>query len=203
MKKKIETVIPSADVLLRIAKRIEAEAKRAEDPVPWREGRLAECQELLLLAQQEKEDHDSWPLILEAAQRGRDAGIINSDVALSLFYTSTVHMDPPKDAVLDRIMGEIGEKIVALRKKKGLAENDTSWTWKNPETPEEYKTLAKKAMNHKIAAILRQYGEDEVAALLLNHRDAFNLRFKAGLLEFFKNRPEVRLDDEFFREVSA
>lgn len=201
MKKKIKALIVPGDPLLQIAKRIGGEAKRAEDPIRWQERRLAESQEILTLAQQKKED--SWPLVLKATQGLRDAGLLNADVALSLFYVSAVHLDPPKDATHDRVMGEIGGKITALRKRKGLAKDDTSWTWDNPETPDEYKALAKQAMNHTIAAILRQCGEDETADLLLNDRDAFNRRFKAGLLKFFKDDPEVRLDDEFFLKVFA
>jgi len=200
MKKKIEAVMPSGGALLRIAKRISGEAKRAEDPVAWRESRVAECYELLELAQQEKED--SWPLILEATQGLRDAGVINPDVALAVISLAVVHIDK-ENVRNDPVMKQIGLKINAIREREGLTEHSDTWELHDPKTPEDYKVLAWQAFNHTICVKLRQHGEGEIADVLRNDHDSFKRRFKEGLLQFFKDDPEVRLDDEFFREVFA
>ncbi len=199
MKKKAKPSMPLENLLLNLANRITLQARKAEDPIAWREACRAEWRALLLRADEEKEN--AWPLVLKAIQKLRDADLISEDVALALIYVCAVHLDSPKDPDLNRVMGKIGSKIVALRKRNGLAPDDSSWSMDDPNTPDEFKVLARQAADHSVATILKQYGEDHFADLLIQDKETFKRRFKGGLLAFTEHNPDITLDDEFFARV--
>lgn len=167
--------------LLKIADRLQVQARKAENIAIWQTKSAA------LLKQGGQE-----PLsILKAAQAQRDAGFMDRDQTLySIFMMAEWLADDivPNDPKLK----EISTRISAIEKHGELAD-DECWLINDPDIPQDWRALIKMWDHHNdeiLAAILKQCGEYEIADLFLNNREEFDLRFEAGRRLVFKDGPD-------------
>jgi hypothetical protein len=196
--------VPGVGDLLRLANRLSLLAKRAEDPEEWEAKCWEQARMLIEQAEEKKEQGKSGrqTLLLKATQALREAGNMNADVALTRIYLFIVHMGEderkgiPNDPASQKKIDEILLKQCAIIEREGLSKDDKLWELDDPKAPEDHITNVKDFRRHRTAAVLRYFGEYDIANLLVNDPATFTRRFKTGLLEISKGNP--RYNDDFF-----
>lgn len=156
--------------LLEIANLLRVQIRRAENLATWREKIMP------LLGPEERGRPSS---LLRAVQVLRDADVMYADRAFFCICCFVLQLAEDDPAIKD-----LSAKMKAIQQREGLAE-DRVLALNDPETPEDYKEMNRR-QDEIIAAILKQYGEDEIAGLLLNDHDAFERRLAEAIVQVAK-----------------
>ena len=128
-------------------------------------------------------------LMFKTAQMSREAGAMNEDKAIFSFYSAFVYMkDEERKAI--PCQPDIKAKIDEICKSI------------NPKSKKDMEMKGREIMRYQFASVLRHFGEYGLANLILNDIETFNRRFKEGALSFYKNDPEINLDDNFFKTIA-
>jgi len=167
--------------LLKIAARLGMKVAAAELTATWREKALAALS-----------SRDRIEGMIRAAQILRDAGALDIESAnfIIAFESEQIAQDRiQSDAELAGISAAIEKK----RRDAGIAEDDD---WPDEEMPDDvtglYAAWDRRADGIK-AAVLREFGEEEMAAALLADYDAFYEKYwEPGRLAQFGPLPERR-----------
>ena len=165
--------------LLNIVDHLRVQTRKAESLTIWHNKFIVPL---------EQGRHD--PLsILKAAQVKRDVGVMDNDKALSCIYLMAEWLAEDV-APNDPKLKEISARICSIEKRNGLVGGEF-WLNGDPDAPEKWREWTKK-WNHRhkeiIAAIMKQWGEYEIADLFLNNKKEFHRRFENGRRHVFKNR---------------
>jgi hypothetical protein len=177
-----------AVALLKIADRIGRQARKADNLVNWRE-------KISIIIQGHADGKDKPDGILKAAQTFRDAGRIDPDQALSMIVGAVGHLSE-KTIMTDPKLNDLSDKMGVICKREGLGEDDY-FTLNDPKTPKDWLALNEKydrRVNEIEAAILKRYGEDEIADLTLNDPGTLRRRGYAGLRLWEKDNPKMLSD---------
>lgn len=184
-KKPLRKDIPGAGDLLRIANRLSGQAMKAEKMEAWQA--KCEAQARLLVDQLNadvKQGKSAGVLAIQSAQMMREAGRMDDNVALALFYHGFLNLKEDKENIPDHpAMQKVMDQYHDL---------DT-------DTEEGKWEYGKAWVRCRFASVLRYFGEYELANLVLNDPAATNMRIKDGLIRFFKDTGPM--DDEFFMKV--
>ena len=174
--------------LLRIAERLSLEAKKPEKPEAWRAKCQAEARLLMDQLKKEMEDGKDDPgLMLKAAQMLREAGCVDDNIAMALFYHCFLRMNFEKKTIPDHpAMKETMDRYQDI---------DT-------DTEEGKFKYGKVWVRCRFASVLRHFGEYELADLVLNDPDTANRQIKDGFLRWAEDDPNINLDTEFFETIS-
>lgn len=128
-------------------------------------------------------------LMFKTAQMSREAGTMNDNKTLWLFFFAHIHMsDEERKNIPDP--PDIKAKIDEICKSI------------NPKSKTDMETKGREIMRYQFASVLRHFGEYGLANLVLNDIETLNRRLKEGALSFCKNDPEVNLDDNFFKTIA-
>jgi len=132
---------------------------------------------------------DDRAAIIQAAQIERDAGVLEADSCfyiLDRFANDAADDRREDDAELNRI----GQEIAAAEKAHGLKEDEYFDDDEMPDDIEQMEIALLRRTDAILAAILREYGEDDMADLLLNDRDAYLDRVYSGRDKFAGPLPQ-------------
>ncbi len=120
--------------------------------------------------------------MLLLAQIERAFGCMNHDAAFYLIGWAVEKLASDR-VETDWALARINQEIEAVEKREGLQEDEV-FPLADPETPEHYQALAGqwwRRFEEIQAAILREYSEADMAALLLTDPDAYRRRALKGL----------------------
>lgn len=185
--------LPGAIDLLNMSDHLSGLIQKVEGPgaaAKWADKCLEQARALILDADGKKlDDWISQGNSIKTVQMLREAGRLDDDTALAKLFVSFIHMkDTDKTFPIQPPIMEKMEEFV-----KGI----------DPKNEKErLLTLGKGMLRLRFASVLKHHGEYGIADLVLNDPETFNRRFKEGALRFWKNDPEVKLDDEFFKAVA-
>jgi hypothetical protein len=170
--------------LLKIADRLEKLHQRIYNRLNWR-------QKTFTLSQARKKGTNKPNDLLKIVQAQRDAGVLDENIAFYMIAVSaeqlaeeTIEADPKLD--------DLHAKMVVIRKREGLGEDDY-FELSDPKTPRDWLALNSEydgRLNQIHAAVLKSYGEDEIADLITNNEPEYHRRFFAGLRLQNANDPE-------------
>jgi hypothetical protein len=191
MKKKLTTkeTKPGADALMRIADRLGTQARRADNRLNGRDKIRAFFNREEPSVEQFK--NLSGEKFLELLILERDGLNADPDAALASIV-GAVDRIAEKDILNDPKLDDLHAKMVVIRKREGLKE-DEYFELNDPETPKDWLALNEKYDRrvHEIqAAILRRYGEDEIADLMINDQATLTRRSFAGLRKMNQDDPK-------------
>ena len=110
-------------------------------------------------------------------QRARDAGVISAEVAWFLIYklaeSAMLHV-----IGIDPEIMSLGERIDAIERAYGLEEDDSFYVDEGPPEWQEATRQWEAAFDARFAAILRRFGEEEMASDVREAGD--DARFETG-----------------------
>ncbi|MCG3196871.1 MAG: hypothetical protein GHCLOJNM_01351 [bacterium] len=125
-------------------------------------------------------------------QQALAQGKIETPTADELFYLFASGVETLAEDKLDRIFDiEYRDKFKSMREAAGKGERDY-WDPEDPETPEEYRALFAEWRGRKratLAAILREWGQEEAAHLILEDHEAYLRRRSEGRDRFVSHSP--------------
>jgi len=171
----------TAAVLVNIAARVGKLADEAEPTPSWRDKVKA-----ALTGTADRREG-----MIRAGQAMRDAGkdIDFANLTICIGAENIAEDRIKTDAGLARISAAIKKK----EKKYGLKEDEY---WPPGEAPDDVETLQaafNKRCRQIMADVLREFGEDEMAAALLADEDAFDAKYREpGRLAHFGPHPKRR-----------
>jgi len=177
-----------ADTLLRIANRVQAVARRAENLVFGWETRKRISQRL--------KDGTATPAdLVRVAQYAREKGYF--DAGNVLFWISHTASDEAWETTCaDPTLKEIGEQIKAVEVREGLGE-DEEFIPDHPDVPQDWKALNEEyerrwndVYDRSFHDFLRRYGEDDIADLYLNNRPEWDRLYEEGRFACFGPIPD-------------
>ena len=171
--------------LLRMTAHLSGLVRKAEGS--WK----AKCrkQAKALINKSLKATGEKGKLMFQTVQMAHEAGAMDDNMTLYMFYFTFVHMN-------DEEMKSIPDQPDIRAKIDKICESI------NLKSKKDRKSKGREIMRYQFASVLRHFGEYQTADLVLNDPQTFNRRSKEGALLFWKNDPDVNLDDDFFKTVA-
>ncbi len=176
MKKKPSRINGAAEDIGRILFSLAEDSNGLAGAHNWRKKTLALHHEYEAASSDCEKSH----LLIKMIQCQRDAGACPPDHFLSVLSRCIESISDGEDLqgpmFTDPKLKEIHAKIDAIEKREGLKKDEY---WKRADGPEDWQELNhqwERRADEIHADLMRQYGEYEAAALLLNDKEEFRRR---------------------------
>ena len=139
---------------------------------------------------------DRAKLFIEIARARFDAGEISEhELTFHRCYAIEVQVHEARwtNGVYDDVLGPISEKMKAVEKKHGLADDEY---WPVSDAPEEYLELSReydKAMESKLLEAFCEFGAEDLKEIYINDPEKFHMLHDAGRVAVFQHDEKAKL----------